>query len=228
MSKLGFVRYNVYQDRMKAADNFEADGQACTWDFDFYENTTYDIYIQTVYKYGKVNSETKTLSIEIAPKETTYQFACAMNDWGMTDFTKVEGKDNKYEVTFDEFTGEFKVYVDKDLFNCYTMGQYDIAIENPFVVSQDNELVGPDHNNPAMCVTDTYKEVTFTLTVEEGKLYLYMMGENVGIDAVDAENGLYNVYNYQGIRVLNNADKDAVNALPAGFYIVNGKKVVIK
>ena len=151
-----------------------------------------------------------------------------MNDWGMTDFTKVEGKDNKYEVTFDEFTGEFKVYVDKDLFNCYTMGQYDIAIENPFVVSQDNELVGPDHNNPAMCVTDTYKEVTFTLTVEEGKLYLYMMGENVGIDAVDAENGLYNVYNYQGIRILNNADKDAVNALPAGFYIVNGKKVVIK
>ena len=228
MNKLGFVRYNVYQDRMKAADNFEADGQACTWDFDFYENTTYDIYIQTVYKYGKVNSETKTLSIEIAPKETTYQFACAMNDWGMTDFTKIEGKDNKYEVTFDEFTGEFKVYVDKDLFNCYTMGQYDIAIENPFVVSQENELVGPDHNNPAMCVTETYKNVTFTLTVEEGKLYLYMMGENVGIDAVDAENGLYNVYNYQGIRVLNNADKDAVKALPAGFYIVNGKKVVIR
>ncbi len=228
MKKLGFVRYNVYQDRMKAADNNAADGQACTWDFDFYDATEFDIYIQTVYKYGKVNSETKTLTIEIAPKETTYQFACAMNDWGMTDFTKVEGKDNKYEVTFDEFTGEFKVYVDKDLFNCYTMGQYDIAIENPFVVSEDNELVGPDHNNPAMCVTDTYKEVTFTLTVEEGKLYLYMMGENVGIDAVDAENGLYNVYNYQGIRILNNADKDAVNALPAGFYIVNGKKVVIK
>ena len=55
-----------------------------------------------------------------------------------------------------------------------------------------------------------------------------MMGENVGIDAVDAENGLYNVYNYQGIRVLNNADKDAVKALPAGFYIINGKKVVIR
>ena len=79
-----------------------------------------------------------------------------------------------------------------------------------------------------MCVTENYKNVTFTLTVEEGKLYLYMVGENVGIDAVNAEDGLYNVYNYQGIRVLNNADKDAVKALPAGFYIVNGKKVVIK
>ena len=228
MKKLGFVRYNVFQDRMKSADNFEADGQACTWDFDFYENTSYDIYIQTVYELGKVNSETKTLTIEIAPKETTYQFACAMNDWGITEFAKIEGKDNKYEVTFDEFTGEFKVYVDKDLFNCYTMGQYDINIENPFVIGADNELVGPDANNPAMCVTENYKNVTFTLTVEEGKLYLYMVGENVGIDAVNAEDGLYNVYNYQGIRVLNNADKDAVKALPAGFYIVNGKKVVIK
>ena len=146
----------------------------------------------------------------------------------MTDFNKVEGTDNKYEVTFDEFTGEFKVYVDKDLFNCYTMGQYDIAIENPFVVNQNNELVGPDHNNPAMCVADSYKDVKFTLTVEEGKLYLYMTGECTSIESVNAENGLYNVYNYQGIRVLNNADKDAVKALPAGFYIVNGVKVVVR
>ena len=228
MKKLGFIRYYVYQDRMKAADNNTADGQACTWDFDLYENTSYDIYIQTVYKCGKVNSETKTLTIETVPQETTYQFACAMNDWGMTDFNKVEGTDNKYEVTFDEFTGEFKVYVDKDLFNCYTMGQYDIAIENPFVVNQNNELVGPDHNNPAMCVADSYKDVKFTLTVEEGKLYLYMTGECTSIESINAENGLYNVYDYQGIRVLNNADKDAVKALPVGFYIVNGKKVVIK
>lgn len=227
MEKLGFVRYNVYQARMKAADNNEADGQATTWDFDFYENDSYDIYIQTVYKYGKANSETKTLTIEIEPIETTYQFASASSDWSMQDFTKVE--DNKYEILLDEFTGDFKVYVDRDLFNCYTMGSYNPDIdENPFKIDAENLLVGPDTTYPAITIDEEYEDVKFTLTVEEGKLYLKMTGKCTGIESINAENGLYNVYNYQGIRILNNAEKSEVESLPSGFYIVNGQKVVIK
>lgn len=38
----------------------------------------------------------------------------------------------------------------------------------------------------------------------------------------------YTVYNLQGILVLKTADKAAVDALPAGIYIINGKKHVIK
>ena len=48
-----------------------------------------------------------------------------------------------------------------------------------------------------------------------------------GIEAVGAENA-YRVYNLQGIEVLRNADASAVEALPAGIYVVNGKKVVVK
>lgn len=229
MEKLGFVRYNVYQENMKAADNNAADGQALTWDFDFYENTSYNIYIQTVYKYGKSNSETKTLTINIEPKEIVYQLSAAQTDWSMDTFTKIEGEENKYELKYDEFTGEFKLYVDKDLFNCYTMGAYNPDIdENPFKINEDNLLVGPDTENPAMVIDNAYTDVTFTLTIDGDKLYLKMTGTDSGVEGINAENGLYNVYNYQGIRVLNNADKDAVNALPAGFYIVNGKKVVIR
>ncbi len=41
-------------------------------------------------------------------------------------------------------------------------------------------------------------------------------------------NKLYKVYNTVGTQVLNNGTAADVNALPAGIYIVNGKKVVIR
>lgn len=50
-------------------------------------------------------------------------------------------------------------------------------------------------------------------------------------DILEGENGeavSFEVYNLQGIRVLSNASADDVRNLPAGIYIVNGKKVVIK
>ena len=37
-----------------------------------------------------------------------------------------------------------------------------------------------------------------------------------------------NVYNLQGILVIKNASAEQINALPAGLYIVNGKKVVVR
>ena len=37
-----------------------------------------------------------------------------------------------------------------------------------------------------------------------------------------------NVYNVQGMLVKENVSSDAVNALPAGMYIVNGKKVLVR
>lgn len=46
-----------------------------------------------------------------------------------------------------------------------------------------------------------------------------------GIASVAADNADADVYNLQGIRV---ATKDSVNKLPAGIYIVSGRKVVVK
>ena len=41
-------------------------------------------------------------------------------------------------------------------------------------------------------------------------------------------NETVNVYNVQGMLVKENVSSDAVNALPAGMYIVNGKKVLVR
>ena len=48
--------------------------------------------------------------------------------------------------------------------------------------------------------------------------------ENINIE--NAYNG--NVYNMQGILVIKNANAEQINTLPAGLYIVNGKKVIRK
>lgn len=49
--------------------------------------------------------------------------------------------------------------------------------------------------------------------------------EGNAVSAVDAENH-WTVYSTQGILLLDTDNHAAVNALPAGFYIINGKKVV--
>ena len=47
-----------------------------------------------------------------------------------------------------------------------------------------------------------------------------------GISSILADaNGLYTVFNLQGILLMKDADLDAVRALAPGFYIVNGRKV---
>ena len=54
---LAFQRYNVMLEKMKAADNGETDGQATTWEVNCGYTGKVNLYIQTVYKYGKANSE---------------------------------------------------------------------------------------------------------------------------------------------------------------------------
>lgn len=54
---LAFQRYNVMLENMKAADNLETDGQALTWEVNCGYTGKTNLYIQTVYKYGKANCE---------------------------------------------------------------------------------------------------------------------------------------------------------------------------
>jgi len=57
LETFGFQRYNVMLEKMKAADNAEADGQALTWEVNCGYTGKVNLYVQTVYKYGKANSE---------------------------------------------------------------------------------------------------------------------------------------------------------------------------
>lgn len=47
-------------------------------------------------------------------------------------------------------------------------------------------------------------------------------------EVVEVETLNNNVYNLQGILVVKNATESQINALPAGLYIINGKKVAVK
>lgn len=59
-------------------------------------------------------------------------------------------------------------------------------------------------------------------------LSFYVDG-TAAVELVTADgNATYDVYNLQGIQVLRNAEENALNNLPAGLYIVNGEKRLIK
>lgn len=59
--------------------------------------------------------------------------------------------------------------------------------------------------------------------------YWYEVKGSVGVERIeDAISDSNTVYTFNGIRVLENASADRVKALPAGFYIINGRKVVIR
>ena len=78
----------------------------------------------------------------------------------------------------------------------------------------------------------TFSMQTFYLDNAQGSDFIeakYVVDPNCsGIEGVDAESGLFTVYNLQGILVLRDASADELKALPAGIYIVNGKKVALK
>ena len=50
-----------------------------------------------------------------------------------------------------------------------------------------------------------------------------------GVEGIlaDPENGLYQVYNPQGIKVLETKESSDLNNLPKGIYIINGKKIAL-
>lgn len=55
----------------------------------------------------------------------------------------------------------------------------------------------------------------------------YMVDHTVGVEGIEAANGKYTVTNMAGIVVLRDANAAALGKLPAGLYIVNGKKVLL-
>lgn len=113
-----------------------------------------------------------------------------------------------------------------------------VAVANPaegFSVTNGTEV--------AIVPNDTEAELTVSVNdaeIEAGEdgnyTFIVNADSNVaitlpstGIEGVNVDaqaNG--NVYNTQGVLVMKNADAAKVNALPAGIYLMNGKKIVVR
>lgn len=105
---------------------------------------------------------------------------------------------------------------------------FSIALENPltekgtYTLFIPAELFGNGSWIPGSTEGSCNPELTYTIVIDEN-------GVTVGVNSVLAEIGTkVTVYNLNGVRVLYNADRDALKALRKGIYVVNGKKVVIK
>lgn len=58
--------------------------------------------------------------------------------------------------------------------------------------------------------------------------YVKLLDSSVDGIGIDDTTDSFTVYNLQGIILLENASADELNTLPAGLYIVNGKKLIIR
>lgn len=71
-------------------------------------------------------------------------------------------------------------------------------------------------------------QIYFTLNLTSNVMEMYAPNSGVGALENQDSDGLYRVYNLQGVKVMETVDKEAVEALPAGVYIINGRKVGIR
>ena len=127
-----------------------------------------------------------------------------------------------YRVT-DTYFNEVARYIDSDfgipgsIPSTLTAGQsYEYSIE----LSASNCSVISNCTVVAMIVnTQTYQVINaaqMRLTGDAGI-------ENI----IENSDGIYRVYNLQGVKVLETTDASQVNSLPSGIYILNGKKILL-
>lgn len=82
---------------------------------------------------------------------------------------------------------------------------------------------------------------TYTLRVPEGfyqsttgmptpaiEATYQITNPSVGVAGIESEEGVADVYDLAGRKVLRAADADAVRSLDNGLYIVNGKRVLVR
>lgn len=73
--------------------------------------------------------------------------------------------------------------------------------------------------------------VDFGSVASSYRFYSYVISdlEPTGIEEINADslNGVYNVYNLQGVKVMQTKDISKLGELGKGLYIINGKKVIL-
>ncbi|MDE5653344.1 MAG: hypothetical protein K2I48_07755 [Muribaculaceae bacterium] len=116
--------------------------------------------------------------------------------------------------------------------NCYTFqpeGDYFVAAgsltDNSNIVPV--EMVYSETPVPAEV---NWLEATFTDATgsEFVAKFAFDSNEYAGIEEIIGEAANVTVYDLSGVQILDNAPAEALSTLPAGLYIVNGKKVALK
>ncbi|MGN0213365.1 MAG: hypothetical protein ACI4AH_00975 [Muribaculaceae bacterium] len=109
----------------------------------------------------------------------------------------------------------------------------DVDANGSFTALTGTELTVAPGNNTELTVTANGEAVSaaadgsFTIVIT-ADTNVAISAKYSGISTIEADAERGNVYNTQGVLVLKAADAASLNTLPAGIYIMNGKKIVVR
>lgn len=172
------------------------------------QTVSYDIY--------PIYPTEATFTVEEALITVTWEGAEFVNP-GQTEGAFIES-DERYELDYDSFGWGWGEITSNDDYTGLNIdlsekelpdGEYLLVLPEAYVLIEADEA------------TYISNEATYELTIENGLLS--------GVKIVGAEvfDGVYRVYNLQGLKVLETTDASQLNNLK-GLYIINGKKAIIK
>lgn len=96
------------------------------------------------------------------------------------------------------------------------------AIENSFIVKANDEEIDPEEDGSYMVkVSKEHSEDGLAIKIEDRTI-------KTGLDEIFYEGKNLDVYDLNGICLLKSASKADIYCLPAGTYIINGKKLTLK
>ena len=102
------------------------------------------------------------------------------------------------------------------------------AAANAYILQNDGLFHKVTTEHPGATVPAYHAYVVCPKNLGAKELSIIIDGETTGIDGVTNGRADGPVYDLQGRRVADRLDDAARNSLPAGVYIVGGRKVVVK
>lgn len=136
--------------------------------------------------------------------------------------------------TYDvEFTAESDVETDKVAVTMDRIRTLDDWTGKQSVLQGTEFSIRPDEGY-GLSVSVNGKKIaagadgTFVFAADENTAVSVALAPGTAIGDVQAQDGRNDIYNMQGMRVMRNAADLQTSGLPAGMYIINGKKVIKK
>ena len=102
------------------------------------------------------------------------------------------------------------------------------AADNAYILQPDGKFHKVTTDNPGATVPAYRAYITCPKTLGAKEFSVILEGETTGIDGVTDDATDSPVYDLKGRRVADRLDAAARHRLPAGVYIVGGRKVVVK